>query len=358
MDRWWDRWLKGIANGVLDSPPVVIWHQGGEGWRYEDAWPPRGGGEQILYAGPDGALLDAPPAEPGSDRHVVDPTVGLDLLPWDPQAPIVPMPFDRSGDDHRSLTYLTSPLDRPLDLRGNPDVSIVFSADQPEFPLVAWLADVWPDGKSTLICQGWASPTRASGGRLQADRVYELIVPLYSTSYRVPPGHRLRLGISGSHFPLLWPSPRVPTLTVFRSPAQATRVQLPVAPAADAARPGPRFGRPTIGGDAAPLDQSHENQIVRPLAGGWARVHRRDVTTHRLADGSILRMDLANDSTVLTDNPGETTLTGQATLTLRRPTDRVEVTVDALQTFDRYRLSGRVDVDDKRFFERAWDLDL
>src|SRR5262249_10199556 len=153
--------------------------------------------------------------------------------------PVVPMPFDRSGDDHRSLTYTTEPLAHTLDLRGDPEVTVVFQANQPEFPLVAWLADVWPDGRSTLISQGWASPTRATGAPLERERDYAILVPLYSTSYRVPAGHRLRLGISGSHFPLLWPSPRVPTLTVLRSPAQATRVRLPLAPTSEA-RPGPQ----------------------------------------------------------------------------------------------------------------------
>jgi uncharacterized protein len=357
MDRWWERWLKGIENGVEDAPSVLIWHQGGEGWLGAAAWLPRGSAEQVLYAGPAGALQAEPPSEAGSDHHVVDPTVGVDLLPWDPQAPIVPMPFDRSGDDHRALTYTTAPLARPLDLRGDPEVTVVFRADQPDFPLVAWLADVWPDDRSTLICQGWTSPSRANDGPLERGRAYALAVPLYSTSYRVPAGHRLRLGISGSHFPLLWPAARVPTLTVLRSPGQATRVRLPLAPAGETL-PDLRPARPAPNLVPSLLGQIHDLNVVRPLAGGWTNVHRHDVTTHRLADGSVLRMDLGNDSAVSAANPSDTILTGQAILTHEHPTQDVVVTVEALQTYDHYHLTGRIDVAGKRFFERSWDLDL
>jgi putative CocE/NonD family hydrolase len=357
MDRWWDRWLKGIKNGVEDEPPVLVWHQGGEGWVGAADWRPRGSAEEVLYVGPAGTLQLQPPSEAGSDRHVVDPTVGIDLLPWDPQAPIVPMPFDRSGDDHRALTYTTDPLPRPLDLRGDPEVTVVFRADQPEFPLAAWLADVWPDGKSTLICQGWASPSHATGAPLERERDYAIVIPLYSTSYRVPAGHRLRLGISGSHFPLLWPSPRVPTLTILRSPGQAMRVRLPLAPTNEAT-PGPRPNPPAPNLVTSIPGQIHELNVVRPLVGGWANVHRHDVTTHRLADGSVLHVDLGNDSKVFAANPGDTALTGHAILTLDHPTEPVVVTVHALQTFDHYHLTGRIDIAGKRFFERSWDLDL
>jgi putative CocE/NonD family hydrolase len=357
MDRWWDRWLKGIANGVEDAPPVQVWHQGAEGWLGTTDWRPRGRAERVLYAGPTGMLQEEAPLEAGSDRHVVDPTVGIDLLPWDPQAPIVPMPFDRSGDDHRALTYTTAPLAQPLELRGDPEVTVVFQADQPDFPLAAWLADVWPDGRSTLICQGWTSPSRANNGPLERERTYSLAVPLYSTSYRVPAGHRLRLGISGSHFPLLWPSPRVPTLTVLRSSGQATRVRLPLAPHDQIlpnlapAEPAPNLV-PSLPG------QIHDLNVVCPLVGGWANVHRHDLTTHRLADGSVLRMDLANDSRVSAVHPGDTILTGHAILTHEHPAGSVVVTVEALQTYDHYHLAGRIDVAGRRFFERSWDLEL
>jgi hypothetical protein len=37
--RWFDRWLKGIHNGVLQEPPVYIYVMGIDRWRSECEWP-------------------------------------------------------------------------------------------------------------------------------------------------------------------------------------------------------------------------------------------------------------------------------------------------------------------------------
>jgi uncharacterized protein len=37
--RWFDYWLKGIDNGILDEPPVRIFVMGDNVWRDEPAWP-------------------------------------------------------------------------------------------------------------------------------------------------------------------------------------------------------------------------------------------------------------------------------------------------------------------------------
>jgi putative CocE/NonD family hydrolase len=37
--RWYDYWLKGIDTGILDEPPILIFVQGINQWRYEKEWP-------------------------------------------------------------------------------------------------------------------------------------------------------------------------------------------------------------------------------------------------------------------------------------------------------------------------------
>lgn len=357
MDRWWDHWLKGIDNGVMDTPPGIVWQQGEDRWRYEDAWPPRRGEFQTLYAGTDGTLSAAQPAGEASDRYVVDPTVGLHLLPWDPQAPIVPMPYDRSDDDHRSQTYTGAPLAEALEIGGDPEAVIALSSDQPEFPLSVWLCDVAPNGHSTLICQGWVSAAFAAGEPLRPDRVYTIRVPLYSTSYRVPAGHRLRLGIAGANFPLLWPSPQNPTLQIQRSPAHATHVRIPVAPIPAGPLPGPTWG-PSLLEPLPRTGSGRDDLIIRDLTGSIAEFHQTSDKTYTLDDGSTLRIRATNISTIAAARPGETTLKARVEAEVRRPVDAVTVTVDALQTRDRYAIDGRVEVDGKRFFARSWELDL
>ena len=37
--RWYEYWLKGIDNGIMDEPPVRIFVMGENAWRYEQEWP-------------------------------------------------------------------------------------------------------------------------------------------------------------------------------------------------------------------------------------------------------------------------------------------------------------------------------
>jgi predicted acyl esterase len=37
--RWYDHWLKGIDTGLMDEPPILIFIQGTNRWRYEEEWP-------------------------------------------------------------------------------------------------------------------------------------------------------------------------------------------------------------------------------------------------------------------------------------------------------------------------------
>jgi putative CocE/NonD family hydrolase len=255
-----------------------------------------------FYADEGGRLASAQPKETGHDQHVVDPTVGLHLLPWDPQAPVTPMPHDRAADDHRCLTYDTAPLGEDLEIVGSPEAVICLSADEPEFPLHVALCDVAPDGHSTLICQGWGSASILAGEPLQSGRIYDLRVPLYATSSRVTRGHQLRLVVSGADFPLLWPAPRNPRLDVVRGSGRGTRVRIPIA-----LLTSQQTSMPTL----RQLDRAKQtntvhghSRILSDLAGETASFDQRSEQRHELADGTILRIVEQTVSTVPRSHPG------------------------------------------------------
>jgi predicted acyl esterase len=354
MDRWWDRWLKDVANGADDAPPVMIWRQGEDVWGYEHEWPPAESESQRWYAAPEGALTGTAPDEDATDVYRVDPTVGLHLLPWDPQAPVVTTAYDRSADDHRSLTYTSEPLDEALAIRGAPEAVIHLASAVPEFPLSAWLCDVAPSGHSSLICQGWINvPPTPAGDR----QVRELRVPLYSTSYLLPAGHRLRLGMAGADFPLLWPSPYDITLEVERSPARPTGVVLPVVAAERANRPGPAFAEPATLQSGQQSVARSENRIVRELDGRLAAFHQLDESKTTLDDG-VLTMRLANTSTTSSGRSAETILSAHVEAVLETAGESLMVTVDALQTNERYVFDARIEMNGALYFQRVWELPL
>ena len=68
--RWFDYWLKGIDNGVMDEPPIHIFVMGTNEWRTENEWPLartqfvnyhlRGGGGVHLHQSPVRPALQMP----------------------------------------------------------------------------------------------------------------------------------------------------------------------------------------------------------------------------------------------------------------------------------------------------------
>ena len=78
--RWWDRWLKGIQNGIENEPELSVymrhWYPPdpalkeipGE-WRSEKKWPPPDEADRTLYFDGDHALRDSPPAAAQHDFH-------------------------------------------------------------------------------------------------------------------------------------------------------------------------------------------------------------------------------------------------------------------------------------------------
>lgn len=357
MDRWWDQWLKGVDTGITVDPPVIIWRQGDDEWGYEQEWPPLSSESQHWFAGPGGSLIRSAPTESGFDTYLVDPTVGLDLLAWDPQAPTVGDRYDRSGDDHRSLTYTSEPLDAPATIQGAPEAILHLSSDCSEFPLSVWLSDVAPNGRSSLVCQGWTSAALLAGQPLGAGRSYELRVQLYSTSYRIQAGHRLRLGIAGSCFPLLWPAPERGSLEVERSPARPTRLSLPVLPEGRVERPGPVFSVPQAERSLGRSPKPSENRIVRELDGTLGAFHQFDEWVTVLED-AVVTLKLRNASTVRTASSVETVMTAHLEAVVETGGDRVDVTVESLQTNERFVVEGRIELNRAPFFHRTWELPL
>jgi putative CocE/NonD family hydrolase len=85
------------------------------------------------------------------------------------------------------------------------------SSDAPDTDFTAKLTDVYPDGRSILICDGICRAryrdSFAKPKLLEPDTVYPLTIDLWSTSIVLNRGHRLRLAISSSNAPRFEPNP-------------------------------------------------------------------------------------------------------------------------------------------------------
>jgi uncharacterized protein len=356
MNRWWDQWLKGIDTGILDEPAIAIFDQPDGGWRYEECWPPANVSAAEYSFGADASLDSSPPMGDEADSFRVDPTVGLAHLSWDWTTPTSPVAVDISPDDHRALTYTTAPLPDPVHVRGNPEVVVHLSADQPDFPLALWLADVAPNGFSTLICQGWIRPMHAVGAPMRPDRIDELHVRLNPTSYRLAAGHRLRVAVSGADFPMLVSAPHNPLLRVARSVTHRSRLRLPIASADQPARPA--FAPPTTQRPEAVLGGRGEHAITRDLLDRKAGHSSEQRAEWRLEGGTTMRMDLTTSATIDRHQPGNVRFHGVQTIAVDRSINAIVVRTEALETFDHLRISAAITLDGRPYYERTWDLDL
>lgn len=140
------------------------------------------------------------------------------------------MPGDQRRDDALSLCY-DMPLDRTIDIVGAPQMRLTLSSNRPVAMVAVRLCDVHPDGASTRITYGVFNLCHRNGHdapeALEPGKPYEIDFKLDDIAYRIPEGHRLRIALSSSYWPMVWPSPEEVGLTL-----QAGSLGLPSRPLA------------------------------------------------------------------------------------------------------------------------------
>ncbi|MCC6729171.1 MAG: CocE/NonD family hydrolase [Chthonomonadales bacterium] len=252
---WFDRYLKGVQNGVDREPAVTYYVMGdttdpsapGNQWRTADRWPPVPTRETPLYLRSNRSLsLAAPDSSDAALTYVYDPAdptpgVGGTHL----TIPAGPMEQSRVEGRRDLLVFTGEPLPAPIEVTGTPRADIWFSSDAPDTDLFVTLCDVHPNGRSYNICDGRLRLRFREGferGRPMAPgRVYRVRFDLWPTSIVFNRGHRIRVQIASCNAPGYDPNPN--TGAPFRSgperrparnsvradAAHASRLLLPVA---------------------------------------------------------------------------------------------------------------------------------
>jgi putative CocE/NonD family hydrolase len=271
--RWWRHWLAREATGIMDEPRVRAFlcdeapAEAAPGpiagrWVAERGWPPATDAQVLNLSL--GRLSETP--GDGVVEHRDRAVIGLQTPEWVPfGAPLYPA--EQSPDDAGSLVFDSEPLAAPLDLFGTPRLRLRVAADAAVAKLAARLCEVTADGRSWLVSYGVLNLThRASHAEpepLTPGAFYEIDLPLDLTGRRLRAGSRLRVALSESLWPLLWPSPRPVTLSFDLGGAT---LELPVRPRSDAVPPmpiAPAEGHPSSGpGDPVVLRQLTEDGLV------------------------------------------------------------------------------------------------
>lgn len=252
-EEWFAHWQKGEANGVMDLPPVAYYVMGSGGagneWRTAWSWPPPAAATD-WYFHPDGTMTTTPGG------------AGDPALPfaYDPQDPVPTLgganltfeigPADQTPVESRAdvLLFTTPPLAGTVEVVGPVKVILHASSNRTDTDFTAKLCDVYPDGRSMIVCDGILKARHrnsfTSEELLAPGTVYEFPVDLWETAIAFAPGHRIRVAVSSSNFPRYDANPNtgepfrqhtttlVATNTVYLDAARPSRLVLPVANAA------------------------------------------------------------------------------------------------------------------------------
>jgi len=213
--RWLDRWVKEEENGAEQGAPVRIFVMGDNTWRDENEWPlartrwtdlflTSGGRANSLYG--DGALAAAPADDAGADRYVYNPDNPVPVAGGAclraTNGPTDHSPIERRDD---VLVYTGPVLEQPLEVTGPVRATLYARSDAVDTDFVARLCDVWPDGRSFILCDGIARARFREGldreVMMKPGEVYEFAIDMAVTSSVFKPGHRVRLEVTSSCFP-------------------------------------------------------------------------------------------------------------------------------------------------------------
>ncbi|MFY0623850.1 MAG: CocE/NonD family hydrolase [Pelagimonas sp.] len=339
---WFDRWLKGERNGAEDLPTYRAYMQEHfnptkentprQGrWIAEQDWPSPNVKMQRHFLVPDGfaetpaasEVTIASPAHIGQTGGYFCPGMRIDNE----------LPEDQSGDDALSVCFDTKPLEAPLELLGRARLRIAFTVDKPVAQLVARLCDVSAEGVSQRISYRPLNlghfASHETPEPLVPGKVYEAEIELNECAHQLRAGHRLRLALSTSYWPIVWPAPENAKVTL---QLENCALHLPVRSVSeegDPAHPGPAQDFPQL--DVAVLRAPDGRSERKTLADGTVVLDTFDDygktcdPNHGLISGSHVAMHYA----IHPDDPASARFESRWNFTFERNDWQVEIDTES-----------------------------
>jgi len=240
--EWFDRWLKGVANGVEKRPPVRIFVMGGgdahrtpEGrvfvgghWRDEPQWPLARAVNTAYYLRGDGSLSTDKPSTSMPTHYTFDPrhpvpTLGGNISSFGTLVSVGAqdqkcskeiwlcdndLPLSARAD---VVVFQTPPLAHDIEVTGPLVVKLWASSTASDTDFTAKLIDVYspnkyfPAGVELNVTDGIVRARNRDSlmqsKLMKPGQAYEFSIELYPTSLVFQRGHRIRVDISSSNFP-------------------------------------------------------------------------------------------------------------------------------------------------------------
>lgn len=218
--HFFDYWLKGIDNGVDRELPVSLFVMGENRWRYESDFPPLRARNHRYYLhshgranslNGDGGLNKRLTEEEPFDTFCHDPlwpvpSVGGHSCCFPDISPMGPR--DQRDVEQRNdvLIFSTDVLDQKVEVCGTVTATLFASSSAPDTDFTVKLVDVFPDGRAINLCDGIIRARYRNGLErsefIEPEKVYEYKIAVGSTCNVFQPGHRIRVEVASSNFPM------------------------------------------------------------------------------------------------------------------------------------------------------------
>jgi putative CocE/NonD family hydrolase len=255
---------RGLVRDTPPMPEVETFQTGSNQWKQYDSWPPRQAQLRNLYFHDSGRLsFDAPRDLEGFDSYISDPArpVPYRKRPISPTYPGPGWPTWLTEDQRfvhlrpDVLSWQTDSLAQDLVVTGDITARLFASTSGTDSDWVVKLIDVYPENYGDDEMRGYQliiadevmrARFRNSFERpepVPAGKAIEYAIGLHGNDHAFLKGHRIMVQVQSTWFPLIDRNPQkfVPnifqavetdfqpaTQRIFRSKAQASRVELPV----------------------------------------------------------------------------------------------------------------------------------
>ena len=218
---WFDHFLKGEDNHVLENQPRVRYYTMGlNKWQTSDTWPPEGAQPMTLYLASgglanslngDGALINASPASDHPDNFVYDPMNPVPSYGGNVCCTgnaVTGGAFDQRKMEARAdiLVYTSEPLREGIEVSGPVEATLYVSSDAKDTDFTVKVIDVLPDGTAYNLDETIQRVRYREGYDkppvwMEAGKVYKVTLSPMTTSNYFAAGHRIRIEVSSSNFP-------------------------------------------------------------------------------------------------------------------------------------------------------------
>lgn len=231
---WFDRWIKGIANGIDGFGPVTVNTLGSKQWRSMPDVPGSQATWQHFHLGADGALSAQAPLQSGWDEHVAElknSNCSRSTVQW--TAGVLrsaSCEADNRQVEAHAFNYTSAPLPTSLHISGPLSLALHGATTGQDANWIAEVTDVAPDGRSTQLTGGalLSSHRALDAGQSTFSPDGTLAVPyhpftpesllsvpkgspvrldieIFNTDAVIAAGHRLRVTIRSADQPTLIP---------------------------------------------------------------------------------------------------------------------------------------------------------